>query len=131
MIRHDHPAPKLPKPGRWWSRDLTKTFTYLAVHLAVGFSVAYLLTGSVAIASGIALIEPAVNAVAFYFHERFWKRIEAKESATTPTPPPAGGRTDPDRRVAMDGFDPWVLHPTPGHRLRPNAPPEPAPRERP
>jgi uncharacterized membrane protein len=54
--------------------DLTKTLTYLAVHLSVGFTVAYLLTGSMEIAGGIALIEPCVNAIAFFFHEMAWKR---------------------------------------------------------
>ena len=55
--------------------DLTKTLTYLGLHLTIGFSVAYLLTGSVQIAGGIALIEPCVNAVAFFFHERAWARL--------------------------------------------------------
>jgi uncharacterized membrane protein len=54
--------------------DLIKTFTYLALHLTIGFSVAYLLTGSVHIAGGIALIEPCVNAVAFFFHEKAWAK---------------------------------------------------------
>lgn len=62
--------------------DLIKTFTYLALHLTIGFSVAYLLTGSVHIAGGIALIEPCVNAVAFFFHEKAWaKRGRAPDSA--------------------------------------------------
>jgi uncharacterized membrane protein len=56
------------------SADLAKTFTYLAIHLTIGFSVAYVLTGSVAIAGGIALVEPCVNAVAFFFHEKAWKK---------------------------------------------------------
>ena len=54
--------------------DLAKTLTYLAIHLTIGFSVAYLLTGSLAIAGGIALIEPCLNAVAFFFHEKAWQR---------------------------------------------------------
>ena len=37
--------------------ELLKTLTYLTVHLTVGFTVAYLLTGSAEIAGGIALIE--------------------------------------------------------------------------
>lgn len=53
-------------------RDIVKTFSFLSVHLIVGFSVAYGLTGSIVVAGGIALIEPCVNAVAFYFHERAW-----------------------------------------------------------
>ena len=52
--------------------ELLKTLTYLTIHLTVGFTVAYLLTGSAEIAGGIALIEPCVNAVAFFFHERAW-----------------------------------------------------------
>lgn len=54
--------------------DLLKTFTYLSIHLTVGFSVAYLLTGSLHVAGGIALIEPCINAIAFFFHEKAWQR---------------------------------------------------------
>ena len=57
--------------------NMVKTFTYLFIHLIIGFSVAYLFTGSVAIAGGIALIEPMVNALAFFFHERVWNRALA------------------------------------------------------
>lgn len=56
------------------SRDLLKTLTYLALHLTVAFTVGYLLTGSVTIAGGFALIEPLCNAVAFFFHEKAWNR---------------------------------------------------------
>ncbi len=63
---------------RWalvlFSRDLGKTLTFLALHLLVGFTVAYLFTGSLAVAGGIALVEPMVNAVVFFFHERAWQR---------------------------------------------------------
>lgn len=54
--------------------DLAKTLSYLAIHLIIGFSVAYLFTGSVAIAGGIALVEPCANAVAFFFHEKVWNK---------------------------------------------------------
>lgn len=60
------------------SRDLAKTGTYLALHLTIGFTVAYLLTGSLAIAGGIALIEPMVNAVAFFFHEKAWATVPGR-----------------------------------------------------
>ena len=55
--------------------DLIKTLTYLTIHLTIGFSVAYVMTGSVALAGGIAIIEPCINAVAFFFHEKAWKRV--------------------------------------------------------
>ena len=58
------------------SRNLSKTLSFLALHLLVGFSVAYAFTGSVALAGGIALVEPLVNAVVFFFHERAWERKE-------------------------------------------------------
>ncbi|MFT3964611.1 MAG: DUF2061 domain-containing protein [Sphingobium sp.] len=64
--------------------DFIKTLTYLALHLCVGFTVAYLLTGSVAVAGGIALVEPCINAVAFYFHEQAWKRHAARRQVAEP-----------------------------------------------
>lgn len=56
------------------NRNLSKTLSFLVLHLLVGFSVAYLFTGSLALASGIALVEPLVNAVVFFFHERAWEK---------------------------------------------------------
>jgi uncharacterized membrane protein len=57
------------------SIDLLKTFTYLAVHLTVAFTIGYIITGSVEVAGLITLIEPCANAVAFFFHEKLWKRV--------------------------------------------------------
>jgi uncharacterized membrane protein len=64
------------------NRDLMKTLTYLSIHLMVGFSVAYAFTGSLELAGGIALIEPCINAVAFFFHEKAWKRVERRAQVT-------------------------------------------------
>jgi uncharacterized membrane protein len=66
--------------------DLIKTGTYLSIHLTVGFTVAYLLTGSVAVAGGIALIEPMINAVAFFFHEQAWKAAIARRAQAKAVP---------------------------------------------
>jgi uncharacterized membrane protein len=57
------------------SADLAKTLSYLAIHLTIGFGVAYAFTGSVAVAGGIALIEPCLNAIAYFFHEKAWRRF--------------------------------------------------------
>ncbi len=62
-------------------RDLMKTLSFAALHFFVAFSVAYALTGSVAIATGIGLVEPVANTVAFYFHERAWRRVDGREPA--------------------------------------------------
>lgn len=58
------------------SRDLTKTISFACIHFSVAFAVGYLLTGSLPVATGLALIEPMVNTVAFFFHERAWRLIE-------------------------------------------------------
>ena len=62
------------------STDLLKTISYLAVHLTVAFTVGYLLTGSLEIAGLITLIEPCANAVAFFFHEKVWKRVQSRRA---------------------------------------------------
>lgn len=56
-------------------RDIAKTLSYGALHVVSGFTIAYLLTGSVTVAGGIALLEPVANTVVFYLHEKVWKRI--------------------------------------------------------
>ena len=50
-----------------------KTVTFAMVHFSVAFSIAYLLTGDVGIASALALIEPLANTVAYYYHEKVWQ----------------------------------------------------------
>lgn len=62
------------------NRDIAKTLSFLSLHLIVGFSVAYIFTGSIALAGGIALVEPLVNAVVFFFHERAWKKEDVRLS---------------------------------------------------
>ncbi len=55
---------------------MLKTITFAVLHFTVAFSVAYLLTGSIGISSAVALVEPMVNTVVFYFHEKVWQKIE-------------------------------------------------------
>lgn len=51
-----------------------KTLSYFAVHLTVAALVAYAVTGNLAAAMAIGLIEPTVQAVAYFLHERVWER---------------------------------------------------------
>ena len=51
-----------------------KTVTFAITHMAVAFAVGWALTGSVAIGSALALVEPLVNTVAYFFHEKLWER---------------------------------------------------------
>ncbi len=73
---------------------MTKTFTFAIVHFTVAFSVAYALSGSILIGSAIALVEPVINTIAYFFHEKAWERIQARRQAgTTADPPVAAGMT--------------------------------------
>ncbi len=54
---------------------MIKTLSFACVHFAVAFTVGYLLTGSVVVGSLLALVEPAVNTVAYHFHEKLWTRF--------------------------------------------------------
>lgn len=56
---------------------MTKTLSFAIVHFIVAFSVGFALTGSLAIGGAIALIEPALNTVAYFFHEKAWDRVRA------------------------------------------------------
>jgi len=67
-------------------RDLLKTLSFAALHFAVAFTVAYALTGSVVVATGIGVIEPLANTVAFYFHERAWRRVDGGEPSRRKSP---------------------------------------------
>ncbi|WP_127478299.1 DUF2061 domain-containing protein [Sulfurivermis fontis] len=51
---------------------MTKTVTFAITHFTVAFAVAYALTGDVVVGGAVALVEPAVNTVAYHFHEKAW-----------------------------------------------------------
>ena len=61
---------------------MKKTITFAIMHFSVAFAVAYLLTGSLLIGGLMALVEPAINTVAFYFHEKVWLHAERSALAT-------------------------------------------------
>jgi uncharacterized membrane protein len=44
------------------------------IHLAIGFAIAYAVTGSVALGGLAVLIEPVLNVLLVPFHERAWQR---------------------------------------------------------
>lgn len=58
--------------------DMTKTATFAIMHFSIAFTVAYLLTGNLVVGGAVALVEPAVNTVGYYFHERVWKALEQR-----------------------------------------------------
>lgn len=64
---------------------MKKTISFACLHFIVAFTLAYLLTGELLIASLIALIEPAVNTVAFYFHDLGWQKFKPDHSLQAKT----------------------------------------------
>ena len=61
---------------------MTKTISFAVLHFTVAFTVAYVMTGSVLVGGAIALVEPAINTIAYYFHEQVWKRLQRSESSS-------------------------------------------------
>jgi uncharacterized membrane protein len=50
--------------------------------MTVAFTVAYMLSGSLLVGGAIALVEPAINTVAYFFHEKAWERVRATRRDT-------------------------------------------------
>lgn len=69
---------------------MTKTLTFAAVHMSVAFTVGYLLSGSLLVGGAMALVEPAVNTVAYFFHEKVWDRIRARQTRARQDTMPKG-----------------------------------------
>jgi len=54
-------------------RMFKKTLSYYIMHITVAMLVGYLVTGSLTMAIALSLLEPTVQAVAFFFHEKAWE----------------------------------------------------------
>lgn len=71
---------------------MRKTLTFTVVHFVIAFTVAWLLTGDWLVGGLIALVEPTVNSVAYFFHEKAWNRFAPtagppkRDAAGTPAP---------------------------------------------
>ena len=53
-------------------RTLKKTLSYYIMHISVAMIVDYMITGNLLMAATLSLIEPTVQAFAFFFHEKVW-----------------------------------------------------------
>ena len=56
------------------STTLKKTSSYYVVHITVAAMVAYAVTGDFWLSITLSLLEPTVQAFAFFFHEKAWQR---------------------------------------------------------
>ena len=59
---------------------MNKTFSFAIIHFSIAFLVTWAITGSWMAGGAVALIEPAINTAAFFFHEKIWQGIEVRES---------------------------------------------------
>ena len=59
---------------------MAKTTTFAVTHFSVAFGVTYALTGDLILGGTIALIEPAVNTVAYFFHEKVWEGFKSAKT---------------------------------------------------
>lgn len=57
---------------------LKKTASYYVVHITVAALVAYAVTGDLLVSLTLSLLEPSVQAVAFFFHEKAWERWSSR-----------------------------------------------------
>ncbi len=64
---------------------MKKTVSFAAVHMSVAFGVGYTMTGDVIVGGTLALVEPMVNTIAYYFHEMAWtnNRREKEDARLT------------------------------------------------
>ncbi|MBT8047728.1 MAG: DUF2061 domain-containing protein [Xanthomonadales bacterium] len=62
---------------------MKKTISFAIVHFTVAFTLTYFLTGSILVGGIVALVEPALNTIAFHFHEKIWNRLEMTRAART------------------------------------------------
>ena len=60
---------------------LKKTASYYVVHVTVAALVAYAVTGNFLLAITLSLLEPTVQAFAFFFHEKAWQRWGGRRAA--------------------------------------------------
>ncbi|MBC7729280.1 MAG: DUF2061 domain-containing protein [Microbacteriaceae bacterium] len=59
---------------------MAKSASFGVMHLGIAFGVTYALTGSLAVAGAVTVVEPVCNTVAHYFFDRWWDRRHARPS---------------------------------------------------
>jgi len=54
--------------------QIKKTASFAVLHFMTAFGVAWAMTGSVWIGGAVAVVEPAINTVVYFLHEKVWQR---------------------------------------------------------
>ncbi len=74
-------------------RRLAKTASYWCIHISVATLLTWLLTGNLAAALAVGLLEPTVQAFVFFVHDWLWERDWHA----------AGGADEPRAQMARQG----------------------------
>lgn len=90
-------------------RPLFKTLTYSLMHLTVAITVAYVLTGNLALALGIGMIEPLVQTVAYSVHERIWEKWLPGQTEAVVSVHASDKTAEAKRQAAEEPSSPTVL----------------------
>ncbi|REL28637.1 DUF2061 domain-containing protein [Thalassotalea euphylliae] len=64
---------------------MAKTTTFAITHFSVAFGVIYAITGDFVLGGLVAIVEPAINTVAYFFHEKIWDKAKASSAAQLPS----------------------------------------------
>ena len=75
---------------------LMKTGSYYVIHVCVTALVAYAVTGNLIASLTLSLLEPTIQAFAFFFHEKTWQRALKRRAQRN-----ADSDTDTDRDSAL------------------------------
>lgn len=57
-------------------RSLTKTISWRITGSTATFLISYLISGNIAVAGSIALVQMTANTVLYFVHERVWDRVK-------------------------------------------------------
>lgn len=55
-----------------------KKLSQVTTHMAIAFTLMYVMTGSLAFGGLAAIIEPVINVALLPLHERFWQRVRSR-----------------------------------------------------
>ena len=61
-----------------WKESVVKSIIYRSITLVLGFITAYIFTGSIAIATGTALLTESVQSVNYFIYELIWSNISRR-----------------------------------------------------
>ena len=60
---------------------MIKTASFAVMHFSIAFTVVWVMTGDIVMGGAVALIEPLVNTVGYYFHEKIWQRSGVRRTS--------------------------------------------------